>query len=62
MPDEKKNDLKADKELEAEATKMGANPMHPLVSQVTQRLGAFNLVRNKRNERTVEMEKIQDQM
>lgn len=57
-----KSKLKPDKDLEAEAVKMGANPMHPLVSRITQRLGVFNLVRNKANEKTVELERIKERM
>lgn len=65
MPEKPKpqpSPLQPDVALEAEAQKMGANPMHPLVAKITQRLGAFNLIRNARNEKTVEIEQISKQM
>lgn len=52
--------LKADKELEDEAKRMGDYELHPLVGKVHQKFGAFNLIRNARNARQVEITKASD--
>jgi hypothetical protein len=48
--------LKLDKQLEDEVKRMGDYPLHPLISKISQRLGAFNLVRNARNQKQVDIE------
>jgi hypothetical protein len=50
--------LKEDAELEAEAKRLGDYPLHPLVKRVTNKLGAFNLIRNARNKNQVEIERL----
>lgn len=52
--------LKPDEELEQEAQKTGY-AVHPIISRITHRLGAFNMIRNAKNEREVEIDKIADQ-
>lgn len=61
MSDTQKPDLKANKDLEAEAKRMGDYPLHPLVSRISQRFGLFNMVRNARNQNQVDIEKATNQ-
>jgi hypothetical protein len=43
--------LRPDAALEAEAQKLHALPLHPLITRIHQKMGALNLIRNARNER-----------
>ena len=52
--------LKSNPELEAEAKRIGDIPLHPLVSRIHQRLGAFNLIRNARNKNQVDINRIDE--
>lgn len=51
--------LKPDEELEAAAQKTGYS-VHPIISRITHRLGAFNIIRNAKNEREVEIDKVME--
>lgn len=55
--DKPKPKLQPDQELEDQAQKAGAYPLHDIVSRVTHRFGALNIIRNAANERTVELDK-----
>ncbi len=61
MPENPQNPLKPNKELEAEVKRLQDYPVHPLVSKISQKLGAFNLVRNARNQKQVDIEEITNQ-
>ena len=53
----KKTELEHDAEVEAEAKKLGDYQLHPIVEKIHHKLGAFNLIRNARNARQVEITK-----
>ena len=59
--EEQKPKLKSDKDLEVKAEKAGGYKVHPLVTQIAHRLGAFNIVRNAANERTVDLDELSKQ-
>lgn len=50
--------LKADPALEAEVTKMGQANLHPWVEKIQHKFGTFNVIRNARNQRQVDLSKI----
>lgn len=63
MPDDKDPnapDLKHDDSIEAEAKRLGDYDLHPAITSITSKLGAFNLIRNARNKRQVEVQKIDE--
>lgn len=51
--------LKLDPKLAEEVKKMGDYPLHPIVTKISQKFGAFNLIRNARNKRQVDIESIE---
>ncbi len=62
MADEDAAKMKFDADLAAEADKMGAYKLHPVVTKIHQRFGGFNLIRNARDQKQVDIEKIDDQV
>ena len=48
--------FKANPQLEEEVKKMTNSEMHPLVTKIQQRFGMFNLIRNSRNQKQIEIE------
>jgi hypothetical protein len=54
MPVDKR--LKKDPKLEAEAKRLGDYELNPIVSKITSKLGSFNIIRNARNKRQVDIE------
>jgi hypothetical protein len=52
------NELSHDKALEEEAKRLGSYDLHPLITKVHSKLGAFNLIRNAANKRQVDIGKI----
>lgn len=58
MPDPNKPEpqLQPNPQLEAEVKRLGDYPLHPLISKISSKLGAFNIVRNARNQKQVDVE------
>lgn len=50
--------LKDDADLEAAVKNLQDRELHPLVSRITHKFGAFNLIRNARNKKQVDIEEI----
>ena len=52
-----KSQYEHDAQLEAEAKRMGDYELKPVVTKIHQKVGLFNLIRNARNKRQVDIEK-----
>lgn len=61
MSDEIDERLKADKELEDRLKARGDVPLHSLVERITHRLGSLNIIRNARNQKQEDINKIDEQ-
>ncbi len=55
MPE--KSPYEHDKAMEVEAQKIGAYPVKDVVTQVHQKIGLFNMIRNRKNKMEIEVSK-----
>lgn len=60
MDEPKKSPLEPDAKLESQAKAAGAYPTHPAIERMASKLGAFNLIKNARNRRQVDVTKADD--
>jgi hypothetical protein len=52
--------LAPDRELEADVQRRSALPLHPLVTQIHEKFGVFNFIRNARNARQKAIDDVED--
>jgi hypothetical protein len=50
--------LRPDAEKEAKARIHGSYSIHPVIDRITKKFGAFNLIRNAKNDREARIEEI----